>query len=121
MLHTRRMEIPWVPVASTFGLVGTLWQAVSALKSSVDSMSSFLGAHNAILKSEQERIYRTVRAWRIVRRSKLVKASRALADVLLTPDELRVSRQYDREAMGWSIVVVATLILTVAAWWDWSA
>lgn len=113
------MEIPWVPVASVFGLVGSVWQAFTALSSGVDSMSSFLGAQNRILMEEQARIYERVPAWRVLRRRKLVRQSRVEAASLLSPDEDRISRQFDREATGWSLVTVAALILTIYSVVDW--
>jgi len=119
LVHDKRMDIPWVPVATTLGLIGAIWQTVSAAISSVDSMSSFLGAQNLIQKEEQARIYRDVPAWRILRRRRLVKGSRLEAGGLLTPAEDRISRQFDREAMGWSFVIVATLILSSSAWYEW--
>ena len=113
------MQNLWVPAATTLGFVGAAWQMVSATMSSIDSMSSFLGAHNRIQKEEQQRIYATVPGWQLLRRRKQVRASRKSANGLLTPEEDRVSRQFDREANGWSLVIVATGILTVVAWVDW--
>ena len=115
------METPRVQLATSLLFVGAVWQMLSASTSSIDSMSSFLGAHNQIQKDEQERIYRDVHPWRILRRRRLVKVSRLSVGSLLTPNEERISRQYEREAIGWSIVIIGTIVLSISGWVDWFA
>jgi hypothetical protein len=108
-------------VASAFGLFGAVWQVVVAIMASNESMSSFARAHNELLKEEHDKIKAEVARWRLLGRRRRIRQARTDAHVLLTEDEARISRQYDREAIGWSSVIVATLVLTVAAWVDWLA
>lgn len=89
---------------------------VLSLLQGIGSMERFLGAHNAIRREEQDRIRGTVPRWRLFRRRRMAKALVNEMDDLLTADELRLDRGYNRQATGWAFIMVGALIACGASW-----
>ena len=111
-------EIPWVPIASLFGLVGAFMQARMAFLGHLDSMSEFLRAHNELTDEQQIRVRGSVARWRLLKRRRLLNQARLDANIALTPSEQRKLKRYDGDITAWSTVLVAAIILTIAAFVD---
>jgi hypothetical protein len=109
-------ELMWLAVAATAASVGAVWQCVLAAISGVDSMESFLGHHNRLIREEQQRALASIPRWRLWQRRRKAKRIVAESQVVLTDDEKRLGRAYDRQAGAWSWVIVGTLIAAVVAW-----
>ena len=114
--HGAMTETPWLTVASTLGVAGAAWQTIVAAQMHIDSMRSFLGDHNEILREEKSRAIADVPAWRILKRRRVWKRSIREVDVVLTEDELLLLRRYDSQAWGWSLVLIAALIAAAVGW-----
>jgi hypothetical protein len=107
----------WIALATTLSAIGSGWQMVSALLQGVASMDRFLGAKNSLHREQRAHIRATVPRWRILQRQRKVKAlDREMNDVL-TPDELRLDREYDRQATGWALIMMGAI---VACWVSWT-
>jgi hypothetical protein len=109
-------ELVWLAFAATVACVGSVWQCVIAAISGVESMESFLGDHNRLVHEEQQRAVASIPRWRLRLRRREAKRIVAESRVVLTDDERRLSRAYDRQAGAWSCVIVGTFIAAVLAW-----
>lgn len=108
------MEYALVLAATTI-LIGSVWQAVLEVGRHLTAME-FLKAHNNLVREGIHRIRREIPFWRQLRRR---RARRELTQAVfgtLSVEEATQARDYDRSAWGWSLVVMGTLIGTVAAW-----
>lgn len=108
-------QIIWLTIASGMAFIGAVWQCIIAGLAGIDSMRSFLGAHNSILQEEQDRIRREVPMRRWLKRRRLYKTAQGEANVTLTDQEKRLSRAFDHQARAWSFVVAGTLIAFIAS------
>lgn len=106
----------WLAVASTFALVGAVWQCILALLTGIESMEDFLGDQNRIVREERIRLLAHVPRWRLFKRRRIVREILADAELVLSQDERKRSRSYDRQAWAWSWVITGALIASIVSW-----
>lgn len=101
-------------LSALFALAGTLWQCGLAVLNGIESMEGFIGDHNRLRREEARRVREEIPVWCLLRRRRaLLDLSREL-EIVLTDDEQRTSRAYDRQAWGWSFLVVGSMLAVVA-------
>jgi hypothetical protein len=108
----------WVALAATLAFLGAVWQTVLGARIHIDSMKSFLGAHNQVVMDEKARIRDQVPRWSIFRRRREMRAVGKRASVLLSPAELKLAKLYNQQTYGWSFVLVAAGVFMVVGWMD---
>lgn len=106
----------WLAVASTLAFVGAVWQCVLALLGGIESMEDFLGDQNRIVREEKTRLLAHVPRWRLFKRRRTVHEILADADLVLSEDERKRSRAYDRQGWAWSWVITGALIASIVSW-----
>jgi len=106
----------WLALAATVALIGTVWQSLLGAVLHVDQMRAFLGPQDRLLTEELHRLHKDVPRWRFFLRRRRKKSLIAEISSLLTPEELRLSRRYDQQAWGWSLVMLGALIACIVTW-----
>jgi len=106
----------WVAFGATALVAGTGYQTVLAALLGIDSMSGFLGAHNEIAKQAHAEIRATIPRWRYFKLRRTLKAKNAELLSLLNDQERLLSKRYDQQALGWSLVFGGSLLAAIAAW-----
>jgi hypothetical protein len=82
----------------------------------IDSMEAFLRPRNTLLQEQSNQVRKSVSRWRLLKRRRMLRAAVREVDSALTSAELRVQKQYDRDATGWSLVLVGAVVLCVVSW-----
>jgi hypothetical protein len=106
----------WPALGTSAAFAGALWQTATSALSSVDSMRHFLVAQNQIIQDELKRTRRRISRFRPLKRRRATKAVLLDASNLLNEDELRLSRRYDQQAFGWSLVTMGAAIACTTTW-----
>ena len=108
----------WFALAATVALIGTIWQSLLGAVLHVEQMRAFLGPQDRLLSEELHRHHKNVPRWHVFLRRRRKRELIAEITGLLTREELRLSRRYDQQAWGWSLVMVAALIACIVTWID---
>jgi hypothetical protein len=106
----------WIACGLTSVLFGSVWQMVVAISYELKSMESFLAAKNQLFLEERTRIRSSIPRHRMLKRRKAVKALIPEMDGVLSVDELSRQTNYLNQVVGWSAIVVGTLMGTIATW-----
>lgn len=106
---------PWIAVAATFALIGTAYQCFRDLWAHLDAMS-FFKAHSDLVREDAKQVKADVPWWRPLARRRRRKDGLKAAFAALTPAEQAQARDYDRSALGWAFLVVASATLTITSW-----
>lgn len=105
----------WIALAATLAFLGTAYQCVTNLWAQLDAMK-FFKAHSDLLREDLRDAKEEIPWWRPFARRRRKKKGLRLAFSALTADEQSQARDYDRSALGWALLLVATLILAVTGW-----
>jgi hypothetical protein len=104
----------WFALASCATVFGTGWQAVVAAIAGVNSMDRFLSAQNALWREEKRRIQSENPFPHYLRRRRGLRQLKLDMDLVLSDDERKIGRAYDRQAWGWSFLLAGALITAIA-------
>lgn len=108
------MEV-WIALAATLAFLGTAYQCFTNLWAQLDAMK-FFKAHSDLLREDLEDAKKEIPWWRPLARRRRKKSGLGIAFSALTADEQSQARDYDRSALGWAPLLVATLILAITSW-----
>lgn len=100
-------------VAALLTLVGTVWQTGIAVAAGLESLQGFQGDFNRLVKEETRRAYASIPRWNVFHRRRAAKEIINSTGTALTADEIALVRRYDRQAYGWSFLVIGA---SVAVW-----
>jgi hypothetical protein len=106
----------WLALAATLLLAGAIAQTIVAVRHSLENMRRFLLPRNELFREELALIRSTVPAWKILDRRKARKRMEADLLLVLSPEELRIDKDYDRQSLGWSLILLGSLAACVVSW-----
>lgn len=100
--------------AALLTLLGTGWQMFSAVLQGLYTLEDFQADLNQLEDESAAEALSSVPRWNLLKRRKLARKARADAHLVLTKDERRRSKMYDRQAMGWAMLVIGSLLALIA-------
>ncbi|WP_157509689.1 hypothetical protein [Leifsonia sp. Root4] len=101
--------------ASLLTLLGTGWQMFSAKLQGLYTLEDFQADLNKLERESASEALSSIPRWNLPKRRRLANRARADAHHALTKDERRRSKMYDRQAMGWAMLMVGSALALVAA------